>query len=208
MWKCFSIYDVIFSLWSLSTACSSTNPLPTPPLAPPPLHPRAGTMFLVVMQHCANSAEEPRPQPLTLRPPLQELVVEVLVFGQNLQVLGKVGRAVVVVNMEERVGRSYGCVVLHRSPHHNWNDTILQGVHKKFLCDVVPAIRVLKGKIELVSLQHLHALTISSWAFQASAAAVDVHLRQILMLNMDVSYLDVFCKLSCVLETVVPCVAV
>ena len=194
----------------MSTARSSTNPLPTPPLAPTPLHPRAGTVLLVVMQHRANSAEEPGPQPLTLRPPLQELVVEVLVFGQNLQVLGKVGRAVVVVNMEERVGRSYGCVVLHRSPHHNWNDTILQGVHKKFLCDVVPAIRVLKGKIELVSLQHLHALTISSWAFQASAAAVDVHLRQILelMLNMDGSYLDMFCKLFCVLETVVPCVAV
>ena len=160
-----------------STASSSANPFPLPPLSPTPLHPPARTLLLVVVQHGAHSAEEPRSQPFSLGAPLEELVVEVVVPVQQLQVLGQRGRAVKLVNVEEGVRRGYRCILLHTCPHHNWNDPVVQGVGEELLGDIVLAVGVLEGKVELVVLlQHLHAVAIPSGAFQAAAAAVDIHL--------------------------------
>merc|ERR1712130_1033726 len=128
--------------------------------------------------------------------PFEELVVEAIVPVQQLQVLGQRGRTVELINVEEGMRGSYSCIILHTCPHHNWNDTIVQSVGEELFCDIVLAVGVLKGKVELVVLlQHLHAVTIPSGAFQAATAAIYIHL-------------DMFCQLSSIFQTSVPCITV
>ena len=79
--------------------------------------------------------------------------------------------------MKKGVGRSYCRILLHACAHRNWNNPVVQGVGEELLSHVIFSVGVLKGEVELVVLlQHLHAVAIPSGAFQAAAAAVDIHL--------------------------------
>ena len=111
--------------------------------------------------------------------------------------------------MKKGVGRSYCRILLHACAHRNWNDPVVQGVGEELLSHVIFAVGVLKGEVELVVLlQHLHAVTISSGALEASAAPIDIHLSKSLLWFPILEYLDMFRQLSGVLQTAVPCIAV
>ena len=156
------------------------NPLPLPPVDPPALWPLAHPMLLVEVQEGAKPAEELGVHPLPLRLPLEELVVHVVVPVQHLQVLGKLGRAFEVVHMEEGVGWGHCSIIFRTWSHHDGQDVAAKTIGKELLSDVILAVGVLKGQVELVVvLQHLQAVTVLLLAGEVPTLPIDVHLVNI-----------------------------
>ena len=126
------------------------NSLPLPPFTPPTLWTLAHSMLLVEVENGAKPTEEPGVHPLPLPLPLKERVVHVKVSVQHVQVLCKLGRVFELVHMEEGVGWSHRCIILKIWPHNDGQDVVPKPVDEELLGDVVLAVGVLKGQVELV----------------------------------------------------------
>ena len=158
----------------------TAHTLPMPPLIPATLDHIAGPdpLLLVEVKHGADSAEELGVHPLTLGLPVEELVVHLVVLVQHLQVLCQVGRVLELVHMQERIGRSHSFVILNTCSHHDWEYVVPQAVVEELLGDVLLAVGVFKGQVELVLLlQHVKALSVFPQASQVATCSVDIHLK-------------------------------
>ena len=135
--------------------------LPLPPISPPTLWPLAWPKLLVEVEDGTKPAEEPGVHPFPLCLPLEKLVVLDLIPVQHLQVLCKLGRALELVYMEERVGWSHCSIILRTWPHYDGQDVVAKAVEEELLSDVILAVGVLKGQIELVVIfQHIKTVSI------------------------------------------------
>ena len=126
------------------------NSLPLPPSGPASLGPLAWPVLLVEVQHGAQPAEELGVHPFPLGLPLEKLVVHDVVPVQHLQVLCKPRRAFELIHMEERVRGSHCHIILRTWTHYDGQDVVVKSVGEELLGDVILAVGVLKGQVELV----------------------------------------------------------
>ncbi len=115
---------------------------------------------------------------------LKVFIVQRVVFVQLVQVLGQLRGRFKIVHVDERLVRGATLVVFPPRSHHNGQDVVAQPVHVKLLRDVVHAVGVLKGQVELVlPIQQAETVVVRPGTLLRAALAVDVHrdvLREVL----------------------------
>ena len=82
--------------------------------------------------------------------PSKILVVESVVLIQSVEVIGQVFDRVEIVDVDEGIVRRVELVVGARSAHHHRHDVGHQRVDVELLGDVVAAVGILEGQVELV----------------------------------------------------------
>ena len=162
------------------------NSLPLPPSGPPSIRPLAWPVLLVEVQHGAQPAEELGVHPFPLGLPLEELVVHDVVPVQHLQVLCKPRRAFELIHMEERVRGSHCHIILRTWTHYDGQDVVVKPVGEELLSDVILAVGVLKGQVELVVVfQHSKAVVLPLMAGQVATLAIDIHLESLINIQLE-----------------------
>lgn len=132
----------------------------------------------VVVQQRAQPAEEVRVYELAGALPPEVAVVHLVVLVQLVEVRGQRLGRLEVVHVDVRVLRRGAGVVLGLGAHRDGDYVAPQPVDEELLRDVVLAVGVLEGEVELVVLvQQAEALLrLVAKALELAARPVDVHL--------------------------------
>lgn len=149
----------------------------THPGSPPPL------VHILIMfiprgsvQHRAQSTPKIRIDKLPRAFPPEVRIVQIVVFIQPVQIRCQFGRAGELVHVDVGALGGRPFVVLRSRSHHYGQHVLAQSVHEELLRDVIAAVRVLEGQVELVlPIEDLEALAVGAGTLEGAAGAVDVH---------------------------------
>lgn len=94
-----------------------------------------------------------------------------------MQIIGEVLRRFEVIDVDVGFHGGLSTIVIRVCPHHDGQDVVAEAVDEELLGDVVSAVGVLEGQVELVvSVEHLEALgRVGPRAPLGAARAEDVH---------------------------------
>ena len=88
--------------------------------------------------------------------------------------------------MDERVRWSHCSIILRTWTHNDGQDVVVKPVGEELLSDVILAVGVLKGQIELVVIfQHIKAVALRLPTGEVATLAIDIHLESLIRIQLE-----------------------